>query len=193
MQPLRLRWTWALLVVLAPLRTAWAQEPAPVEVRVKPGGQDWSIGDHAGSADCGSCLLHLAPRRYHVSMGETSEDVLIDVPSEVAYRPALPALRVVGWVLVGAGLAGGALATYGALKVCARANDPVCPNGSAPLSTKVALASIAGVSFGTGVVGGFLVYVAGGSIRVRDLPRAASGFTLDVSPRGAALGWSFAF
>lgn len=198
MQPLRLRWACAFLLVLTPVRSAWAQEPAPVDVRVKPGGQEWSIGDHGGTAECGTCLVHLAPQRYHVVMGETSEEVLIDVSSEVAYRPGLPAVRAVGWVMIGAGLVGGGIATYGAIrafKVCASANtpNPDCPNGSTPSSTKVALASVAGGSFGAGVVGGFFVYLAGESIRVRDLPRAASGFTVDVSSRGAALGWSSAF
>jgi hypothetical protein len=186
----RLSWAWALLAVLALARTARAQE---VEVVVKSEGQPWSIGDRAGEDCTPSCTLHVAPRKYHVTMGDTSEDVLIDVPSEVVYRPALHPLRYTGFALIGVGLVAGGLLTYGAVKGCGSTN-PMTMSFCTSRATQNIFAGIAAVSFGTAVAGGFMAYFGGESIRVRDLPqRRSSGFTLDVSGQGASVGWSLAF
>jgi hypothetical protein len=190
----RLRWAWALLCVLAPAREARAEEPAPVEVRVVPGGQSWSIGDHGG-VDCSpSCTLHLPPRSYHITLGDTSEDVLIDVPSEVEYRPPLHPLRYTGFALIGVGAVTGGLLTYGAVKGCG-STSPMTMSVCTSRSTQNIFAGIAAVAFGAAVAGGFMAYFGGESIRVRDLPppRTSQSFTFDVSGQGGSIGWALAF
>jgi hypothetical protein len=184
----------ALVAVLAPARAATAQEPAPVEVRVSPGGQSWSIGDHGGTECSPFCTLHLAPRKYHITMGDTSEDVLIDTPSEVVYRPAILPLYYTGWALIVLGAGTGAFLTYGALKGCNSSSSMTMSVCNSRTSQNT-FAGIAAVAFGAAVAGGFMVYFGSESIRVRDLPKrpTSQSFTFDVSGQGASVGWKLAF
>lgn len=208
--PTRTRCCWTVglfLAVLTPAQTAGAQEAKPVEVTIKPGDQPWSIGDSGSGMDCKpSCTLHLVPRQYRVTMGGTSEDVWIEGPSEVAYRPSVKALRYSGGALMATGLVAGGILTYVAAKVCV-GESTTLPDGTTTYVNKscgepvlsrtgqYALIGVAAGSFAAAVVGGILFYLGGESIRVRDLapPRSASRLTFDVSAQGASLGWSLRF
>lgn len=195
-----------LLALLAP-RTAEAQEGKPVEVTVRPGGQPWSIGDRGAGMECSpTCILHLLPRSYRVSMGETSEDIYIDAPSEIAYRPPVRPLRYSGGALMGVGLVAGGVLTLAAATLCTGTTQTTLPDGTVMYVSKTcekpilsrtgqyALIGVAAGSFATAVVGGILFYLGGESIKVRDLsPRTSSRFTFDVSGHGASVGWSVRF
>jgi hypothetical protein len=193
------RAAWALLAgtaAIAPARAASADEPAPtrVEVQVRPGDKDWSVGGYTGNgAECRpTCTISVPVKVHHVTIGGASTDVLIDTPSEVVYHPALPALLYSGIALVVAGAGAGGVTTALALKGCGGTSPTsICKSRTAQNT----FAAIAAVSFGTAVAGGFMIYFAGESIRISDLPKpqTSSRLTLDVSAQGAAIGWSLAF
>jgi hypothetical protein len=153
-----------------------------------------------------SCTVHLVPQRYRVTMGDTAEDVWIEGPSEIAYRPSVRPLRYAGGALLGVGLVAGGVLTYAAAKLCT-GETMTWPDGTTTYVSKscgkpvlsrtgqYALIGVAAGSFATAVVGGILLYLGGESIRVRDVApaRTTSGFTFDVSGQGASVGWSARF
>jgi hypothetical protein len=198
----------ALLATLTAARAAEAQEGKAVEVTVRPGGQPWSIGDRGAGMECSpTCILHLTPRSYRISMGETTEDVYIDAPSEIAYRPPVRPLRYAGGALMGVGLVAGGVLTFAAAMLCT-GQTMTLPDGTTtyvsktcekPLLSRTGQYALIGAgagSFAAAVVGGILFYLGGESIKVRDLapsPRTSARFTFDVSGQGASVGWSLRF
>ncbi|MFT3775641.1 MAG: hypothetical protein QM820_60615 [Minicystis sp.] len=170
----------ATLATLAAEPLASAQEARPFEVVVKPAGQPWSIGDHGARMDCNpTCTMRLTPKQYRISMGTTAEDVLLDGPSEIAYRPPVLALRFTGGALLGTGLVAGGILTASAALVCA-GTTTTNPDGTVTYTsnsctkpvwsrtTQHVLIGVAAGSFAAAVVGGILFYLGGESIRVRD-------------------------
>jgi hypothetical protein len=192
------------LAVTAVARPASAQEGKSFPVVVRPGDQAWSVGGRGGSECSPTCTIHLTPRSYKVVMGGTDTEVWLDGPSELAYRPPASGLRYLGGGLVLLGVGGGIAMTYLATKACVSsggtgASPPDCTgsifSGVSP-GVKIGLVAAAAGLFTSAVVGGFLFYLGGESIRVRALPPVSAAIPrlrLDLGPQGGTLGLSTAF
>ena len=170
----RLALTLALGAALGAPGTAAAEAPS-VEVTITPKGRPWSIGAHGAGIECSpSCVLHLRPETYRVSIGGAKEPVLLDAPAEIVYLPGSRLLRYIGGgaALGGAGI--GALMVYVAAKACvtdAGTNNPPCNFPTMSRASQQALITLTAVVFSTAVAGGILFLLSDEGIRVSERPK----------------------
>jgi hypothetical protein len=165
-----------------------------VVVVVQPAGQSWSI-DNRGSATCDAdCWTRVSPHRLHeVSIGDVRDDIWVEGPTEIRYRPRLAPLFWTGAVpaAMGATVAG----ATGVWVVDGAANSPHGSLSKLPPSVPL----VAAVSFGVAVVGGFLAYAGNEAIVARSAapppgapePREATRAPSQGEPGSAA--WTIPF
>lgn len=168
----------------------------PVEVRVE--GDYRLVDDKGNSRSCGApCVLSVTPGFHTFVRGGYEEKILIDAPSALEFREGSPSTRLVGGVVFGVGFLTALVAGYGGLKVCEKRTisgvyDSPCERGADAESRQglqYGLFAAAGVGFTAGVIGGFLYFGAGPSVKVID--KTTASLKLVPTTNGLALTGAF--
>lgn len=179
----------------------------PVTVRIEAEGVRWSV-EGIGSGT-GAATLQVPQGTHKVRIGEVTEQILIDRPSTLQHRPAIPALRTAGAAGFFTGIFVAGLSLLAASGLCDSTTTDIfgrvvhrsCPRWDEPTSRAFIIA--AGVGLTLTVSGGIVFFASGETMRVRDLEptktaaRAPSRARIGVAPwlsgrdGGAVMTWAF--